>query len=113
MAMRFVMSQPALAPLFVAASLFPLFSETLLPFPSELQCPTEAGGTGDSGSEIAGKALADLRSPSQVGLGVVGSAGFAYHYLANNPDVVIRKRASPDPWNNVKQASARPRSPRA
>ncbi|KAL8292296.1 hypothetical protein RQP46_001762 [Phenoliferia psychrophenolica] len=58
MAFRFIASQPALMPLFLA-----------------------------------------------VGLGMAGSAAFAGHYLSNNQDVVIRKSASRDPWNNVTQGT--------
>ncbi|KAM0748949.1 hypothetical protein T439DRAFT_327456 [Meredithblackwellia eburnea MCA 4105] len=56
MALKFVMSQPALAPLFVA-----------------------------------------------VGLGVSGSAAFAYHYLSHNQDVVIRRKNNSEPWLSVPQ----------
>ncbi|GAA6033439.1 hypothetical protein JCM8097_001394 [Rhodosporidiobolus ruineniae] len=38
-----------------------------------------------------------------VGLGVVGALAFAGHYLRHSPDVVIKKKQSPDPWNKVEQ----------
>ncbi|PLW10803.1 hypothetical protein PCANC_15163 [Puccinia coronata f. sp. avenae] len=37
------------------------------------------------------------------GLGIGGGIAFGIHYLKNNPEVVLRKRANPHPWNNVAQ----------
>ncbi|GAA5877325.1 hypothetical protein JCM1840_007197 [Sporobolomyces johnsonii] len=37
------------------------------------------------------------------GAGVLGAVGFGIHYLRNNPDVVIKKSRSRDPWNDVHQ----------
>jgi len=39
------------------------------------------------------------------GLGIGGGIAFGIHYLKNNPDVVLRKRANPHPWNNVAQTT--------
>lgn len=38
-----------------------------------------------------------------VGLGVGGGIGFGIHYLRNNPDVVLRKKSNPSPWNQISQ----------
>ncbi|GAA5842136.1 hypothetical protein JCM11251_006536 [Rhodosporidiobolus azoricus] len=38
-----------------------------------------------------------------VGFGVCGALAFGSHYLRHSPDVVIKKKQTPDPWNNVEQ----------
>ncbi|EFP78060.1 hypothetical protein PGT21_018369 [Puccinia graminis f. sp. tritici] len=37
------------------------------------------------------------------GVGIGGGIAFGIHYLMNSPEVVLRKRANPHPWNNVAQ----------
>ncbi|GAA5982927.1 hypothetical protein JCM10908_006835 [Rhodotorula pacifica] len=36
-----------------------------------------------------------------VGGGVIGALAFAGHYLRNSPDVILRKKTNPTPWDNV------------
>ncbi|GAA5884126.1 hypothetical protein JCM6882_002150 [Rhodosporidiobolus microsporus] len=42
--------------------------------------------------------------PAAVGFGVCGALAFGSHYLRHSPDVVIKKKQTPDPWNNVDQS---------
>ncbi|WAQ88180.1 hypothetical protein PtA15_9A305 [Puccinia triticina] len=37
------------------------------------------------------------------GVGIGGGIAFGIHYLIHNPEVVLRKRSNPHPWNNVAQ----------
>ncbi|KAI9621878.1 hypothetical protein KEM48_007486 [Puccinia striiformis f. sp. tritici PST-130] len=37
------------------------------------------------------------------GVGIGGGIAFGIHYLVHSPEVVLRKRSNPHPWNNVAQ----------
>lgn len=47
-----------------------------------------------------------------VGGGVIGALAFAGHYLRNSPDVILRKKTNPEPWNQVAQDKNTKVSPR-
>ncbi|KAF8327884.1 ubiquitin-related domain-containing protein [Cantharellus anzutake] len=38
-----------------------------------------------------------------VGAGIAGATWFGSHYLRNNPDIIVDKRNTPQPWLNVRQ----------
>ncbi|GAA5853937.1 hypothetical protein JCM8547_008163 [Rhodosporidiobolus lusitaniae] len=38
-----------------------------------------------------------------VGAGVTGALAFGAHYLRHSPDVIVKKKQRPEPWNDVQQ----------
>ncbi|GAA5877346.1 hypothetical protein JCM8547_003840 [Rhodosporidiobolus lusitaniae] len=38
-----------------------------------------------------------------VGAGVTGALAFGAHYLRHSPDVIVKKKQRPEPWNDVEQ----------